>query len=123
MTTERRGYPRYDLMAQIRVVDDDETYILDVDNISMTGIFIFSENVEELPWAKLGQKVEMDIFTTNELENVQVQGLIVRISKKNSGAQSGFGASFTSIEKTSRERLRRLVEQAEERTISPPAIP
>ena len=64
MTDERRRHKRYDILAQMRVKRDDNTYILSVENISRSGIFVSTEPSDEFPGFALDQELEMTLFTT-----------------------------------------------------------
>ncbi|MCP4601009.1 MAG: PilZ domain-containing protein [Proteobacteria bacterium] len=123
MSIERRGHPRYDLMAQIRVKRGRVNYIMNVKNVSISGMFVTTERVKQMPWFRIGQNLEIDIFTTEELENVRLSGRIVRIFDKGRSEQKGFGVEFISIEKEIREKLSRLVDLASQTSIHPPPLP
>jgi hypothetical protein len=123
MNAERRQHPRYDILAQIRVKRGKVNYIMDVRNLSLSGMFVASNNIKKLPWFKLGQELEMDLFATEELENVKVSGTIVRIVNEGESDDLGFGVAFSTLELSELEGLDRLVSWAKETDITPPPLP
>ena len=123
MGMERRGFPRYDVMAQIRVKRGRVNYIMDVKNVSLSGLFVTSDSIKQMPWFRIGQELEMDVFTTEELENIRVSGRIARITDSDVEGQAGFGVEFTSLTDDAREKLSMFVEDMAVESIHPPPLP
>ena len=123
MAVEKRKHPRYDILAQIRVKHGKVNYIMDVRNLSLSGMFVSSDNVKKLPWFKIGQELEMDLFATEELENIKVNGIIVRIVEEGDATDLGFGVAFSNLEISALESLDNLIAWAKETTIKPPPLP
>ncbi len=123
MNIERRGHPRYDIMAQIRVKRGRVNYIMNVKDVSLSGMYVISDKVKQMPWFRIGQNLEIDIFTTEELENIRVNGSIVRMIEDTGAENEGFGVEFTSMEDDTRTRISRLVDLASKKSIHPPPLP
>ncbi len=117
MAEERRSHPRYNLMAQVRVDSESINYVLYVRNISMSGLLLSGEP-EGREHLCVGRRVELDIFSLADLENVRIQGEIVR-----EHVEGGYGIAFTEMSDESRAALEDLVEFARERSVHPPPIP
>ncbi len=123
MGMERRDFPRYDVMVQIRVKRGRVNYIMDVKNVSLSGLFVTSDSVKQMPWFRIGQELEMDIFATEELVNIRINGRIVRVIDSDVDGQAGFGVEFTSLEDDAREKLSMFVEDVAGESIHPPPLP
>ncbi len=123
MLTEQRDHPRHEILAQVRVAGERSTHVMDVANISRSGVFIATPDVLTTPWIKVGEEVELDIFSTDDLENVQLKGLIIRISCQNEPGEPGFGVTFTTASPEERSNLLRLIALTERRSIHPPPLP
>ena len=120
---ERRKYPRYDILAQIRVRRGRVNHIMAVKDISLSGLFISADSAQELAAFRVDQEIEMDIFTPEALENVRVMGRIVRVSDRQESGELGFGVEFTEIDETNLREIARLVDIAARASISPPPLP
>ncbi|MCP4675264.1 MAG: PilZ domain-containing protein [Deltaproteobacteria bacterium] len=123
MSIERRTFPRYDVMAQIRVKRGRVNYIMDVKNVSLSGLFVTSDSVKQMPWFRVGQELEMDVFTTEDLVNVRINGHIVRVTDSDDEGQAGFGVEFTSLPDKDKEKLSLFVEDMAVESIHPPPLP
>jgi len=122
MANERRRYPRYEIIAQVTVRSGSENYLMDVGNISRSGVFISADNLDNVPFFREGQELEMDLFTTEHLENVKVKGRIVRFEYGSDGVVKGFGVEFARVTAQDNKALLRLVNLATE-SIHPPPLP
>ena len=108
----------------MRIKKDDTTYIMPVENISRSGVFIASDNPDELPAFSLDQELEMNLFTIEGLENIRVVGRIVRITRDEETMEArGFGVEFNFMTEAARKKLRSLVDLARESSIHPPPLP
>ncbi len=122
MVNERQRYPRYEIIAQVTVRSGNVNYLMDVGNISCSGLFISAENLDNIPLFREGQDLEMDLFTTEHLENIKVTGRIVRFEYGSDGGKKGFGVEFTRAIAEDNDELLRLVNMAAE-SIHPPPLP
>jgi c-di-GMP-binding flagellar brake protein YcgR len=120
---EKRGHPRYDILAQIRVKRGTVVHLMDVSNISLSGAFVATDSVAAQRWLRVGQELELDLFTTDDLDNVRVTGRVVRILDQERTGARGFGVEFMRLEGGTADRLRRIVALAAERSIHPPPLP
>jgi len=123
MNQERRGHPRYDVMAQIRVKRGRTNYIMDVKNISISGMFVESESIKNMPWFRVDQELEMDIFTTEDLDNVRLKGRIARIIDSGEKENDGFGVEFEEPEPEVLKQLAGIVERSSRKSLHPPPLP
>ena len=102
MTEEQRRYQRYDILAQMRVKQDDNNYILTVENISRSGIFVSTEPSDDFPGFALDQELEMTLFTIEGLENIRTVGHIVRLTYGDAG-ELGYGIEFSFMTEAARK--------------------
>jgi Tfp pilus assembly protein PilZ len=124
MTSDRRRHTRYDILAQLRIKKDDTVYIMPVENVSRSGVFVSSDIPEELPLFALNQELEMNLFTIEGLENIRVVGRIVRITQDEETMENrGFGIEFSFMTEAARKQLYSLVALAREESIHPPPLP
>ena len=123
MGAERREHPRFEIMAQIRVKGGSVNYIMDIKNISETGILVTADKLKRMPWFRFGQQLEMFIFAVEDLENIQLKGRIVWISEENDSKAGEFGVEFVDMTRSTRNKLRKLVLLAAKRTGHPPPLP
>ncbi len=123
MGKERRGQPRYDIIAQIRVKRGHVNYLMDVRNISYSGAFISSDRLKDLPWFREGAELEMHLFTTEDLHNVRVSATIVRIVGDGKGPRPGFGVQFEKLNEQQLQDLYHMVAFASTQSIHPPPLP
>ena len=124
MNHERRRHARYDILTQLRIKKDDNTYIMPVENVSRSGLFISLGSPEELPELQLNQELEMNLFTIEGLENIRVVGRIVRMTKnKDSNETRGFGIEFSFMTEAARKKIVNLVALARQESIHPPPLP
>jgi hypothetical protein len=121
MATERRGHPRYEIMAQVRLESDTVNHILEVRNISISGLLVSTTGVEELASLSIGQKVELDIFNLTELDNIRVSGRVAREHRDEHG--TGYGVELTDMDPSTKEAMERLVDLAYRQSIHPPPLP
>ena len=118
---ERRSSLRYELLAQTRVKRGTVSHIMDVKNISLTGVFIATTDVHQTRTFRVDQVLELDIFSTEDLENIRVFGRIVRIQK--TGDEYGFGIHFEEMTDETRTKIAKLVQLAFKLSGKPPMLP
>jgi Tfp pilus assembly protein PilZ len=120
---ERRADPRYEILAQIRVKRGTVNYVLEVRNISRSGMFVATGSLDRFPWFRVGQSVEVDLFILDELENLRLAGDIVRLVDSGPDDRQGFGVRFDELEAEARSVLDGLIFRAEQKSIVPPPFP
>ena len=122
---ERRVAPRYEIMAQIQVKYGDVTHVMEVGNVSQSGIFVATSDMHQLARFRVGQELEMDLFTTDALENFRVAGRVARIADRSGHEPLGLGIRFIRVDDGTRRGIDRFVEIAAERRVSslPPPLP
>lgn len=120
---ERRVHPRYEILAQVRVKYGRITQVLEVRNISLSGLFVTVTDPKRLSKYRIGQTIEMDLFVADELENVRVTARVARVADERTTGPPGFGAEFVDLPPAAREAVARLVDLAARRSIPPPQPP
>lgn len=123
MGDERRNYPRYDVMAQIRVYGGRNNYIMDVKNISQTGMFVANAQIKTMPWFRVGQKLEIDLFAAGDLDNLRIAGRVVRLVVDGPRSHLGFGVEFDELEGDILKALLVLMDCAVPASFHPPPLP
>lgn len=119
--TERRRHARYELMAHVRVVDGEVVHLLDIRNLSLSGMYLSTADAEPAAPIVAGQSVEMDIFDLKDLENIRVHGSVTRVSRE--GDETGYGIVFTDLDGDAAIALGRLVELTRLASVVPPPLP
>jgi hypothetical protein len=123
MDTDRRRHPRYEIMAQVRVLRGTVNYVLDVSNISVSGLFVSTAGLPRMPWFRKDQQIELDLFVPEELDNIRVLGRIMRLVEGEDGPGSGFGVQFVDLDEATQVKIDRLVGLAKARSVHPPPLP
>lgn len=109
---ERRTHTRYDVSAQIRVRSGRVSYIMDVMNVSLAGMFIATGGCKNLAGLEFGQHVEGDLFLPDVADDIHVSGRIIRIVDSGERHRRGYGIEFTSLAEHERAKLGRLLDRA-----------
>ena len=115
---ERRRSPRIEIFAQAEVVGQ-EIYIMEVRNISASGVFLEGPP-DEYPDLTPGIELNLAIFANEEDTgqddpdaNVVCHARIVRVDAGESGQRPpGFGATIDPVDDENRERLMQLLSRA-----------
>jgi hypothetical protein len=123
MVVERRRHRRYDIAAQIRVKRGHVNYVMDVANISLSGAFIRCDELNQLPWFRIGQELDLDIFDFQDLENTTLKAEIVRIVDEDGPGRPGFGVQFVNLTVEVYDKLFVLVASAARLSAQPPPLP
>ncbi|MBW2278752.1 MAG: PilZ domain-containing protein [Deltaproteobacteria bacterium] len=123
MTEERRRHERYDIAAQIRVKNGRVNYIMDVANISLSGVFVRCEELSQLPWFRVDQEVDLDLFSFENLDNLSLRGQIVRVVGEQGPGHAGFGVQFVNLTVEAHDKLFELVATAARLSAEPPPLP
>ena len=111
---ERRGAPRFEIIAQANVVSGGETYLLSVRNISGAGVFLEARPRDH---ADLVPGVEVEVVISaagpgmgdDEVINIECRGRIARIELRTAAGPGGFGVSIEPKTAEDRERLEDLL--------------
>jgi hypothetical protein len=111
---ERRGAPRFEIIAQANVVSGGETYLLPVRNISGAGVFLEGrprDHADLVP----GVEIEVAISAAapgmgdDEVINIECRGKIARIELRTAAGPGGFGVTIEPKTAADRERLEDLL--------------
>ena len=120
---ERRVHPRYEILAQVEIRRRAVTHVLEVRSISIGGAFISTTDRRVLAGIRLDEELELDIFATDELENLRVKARVVRLVGEGGSEAPGFGVRFEEVAADSQRLLERLVELAAAGRLRPPPLP
>lgn len=120
---ERREHDRYELLAQVRVKRGKINYLLEVRNVSASGAFIAIDDLRAMPWFRVDQELDMDIFAVEELDNLRIRGRVVRVVEPGGSSPAGVGVQFGPMDEATRAILNQLVDHAEATSIHPPPLP
>ena len=111
---DRRGAPRFDIVAQANVVSGGEVYLLSVRNISGAGAFLEGrprDHADLVP----GVEIEVSISATapgmgdDEVINIDCVGRVARIELRTAAGPGGFGVTLEPKTAADRERLEDLL--------------
>lgn len=108
-------------MAQVRVATGEVNHIMSVRNISLSGVFITSQDLEVGERFAEGQTVELDIFALADLENIRVLGHVTRVHAD--GPETGYGIEIKEPDGETLDALMALVKLAYKSSIAPPPLP
>ena len=124
MSTERRRHQRYDIMAHVRVSRGTVNYILDVTNISLSGLFVSTLGLPRSGQFSAGQSIELNLFLSEVAENIRVLGHIVRMVDRDDPPARGFGVEFVDVTEEARVGISLLVDTARDSVMpQPPPLP
>jgi hypothetical protein len=121
--SDRRRHPRFEMLAQVRFRRATSTHVLDVGNVSVSGLFVRAPDEKLLHQVQVGETLDLDLFTQEELENIRVPARVVRIVVEGPAASWGFGAEFADLSAAARTGIERFVERAAGAAARPPALP
>lgn len=121
---ERRAEPRFDVFAQIRVMCGTVNYLMNVRNISCSGMFVATGGgTGTPPGLQVGQPVDADLFIPDIVDNLRVEGEIMRLVDFGPTEKQGFGVRFFDLSADVLELLEDLVFRARQKSIIPPPLP
>jgi hypothetical protein len=124
MSFERRRHQRYDIMAHVRVKHGTVNYVLDVTNISLSGLFVSTLGLPRTLQFAAGQSIELNLFFAEVAENVRVFGRIVRMVEREDPPARGFGVEFVDVDEEAKLGIALLVETARSSEVPrPPPLP
>ncbi|MBN1772723.1 MAG: PilZ domain-containing protein [Deltaproteobacteria bacterium] len=122
-SSERRRHPRYEILAQVRFRHADTNHVLDVANISASGLFVRVTSEAMLRRVEAGERLELDLSTERELVNIRVKARVVRIVGGGEARGWGFGLEFADLDPPVRRAVDRLVAEAASGSLTPPPLP
>jgi hypothetical protein len=120
---DRRRHPRFEVLAQVRFRRAKTIHVLDVGNISQSGLFVRTPDEKMLHKVQVGEALELDLFTQEELENVRVPARVVRIVAEGPATSWGFGLQFTGLDADAKVGIERFVARASALSERPPPLP
>ena len=120
---DRRRHPRYEILAQVRFRRIAATHVMDVGNISRSGLFVRAPDEKALRRVHVAETLELELFTQEELRNVPVRARVVRIVGDGPPERWGFGVEFDGPDDAARAAIAALVAQAAATTVPPPEPP
>lgn len=124
MSDERRRHQRYEIMAHVRVKRGTINYVLDVTNISLSGVFVSTLGLSRAGQFSVGQSLELNLFLADVAKNVRVLGRIVRLVDRDAPPARGFGVEFVDMDEEAKLGIGLLVETARTSDIPrPPPLP
>jgi hypothetical protein len=113
-SADRRGAPRFEVIAQANVASGEETYLLPVRNISTTGAFLEGDPAEH-PDLELGTELKVTLSASDpsgkvdEVIDVQCRARVARIDARRAPRSGGFGITLEPAGQDDAGRLRALV--------------
>jgi hypothetical protein len=121
MGAERRRHPRFEILAQVKLAKGATTYVLDVQNVSVSGACVTWSDGKAPHWLENGKRVTMDLVRPDVPGTLSLSGEIVHVG---SGAPVAIGVRFDEkLPEGSREKLDALVAQAAADSTHPPPLP
>jgi len=111
-------------MAHVRVRSGTINYILEVTNISLSGLFVSTLGLPRAGQFSAGQSIELNLFLSEVAENIRVRGRIVRMVDREDPPARGFGVEFVDVDEEVRFAIALLVETARSSDVPrPPPLP
>jgi len=110
-------------MAQVRFQKAATTFVLDIGNISRSGMFVRTSSPLHLGNIRMGEELELDLFAPAELRNIRVRARVVRIVGEGEPQQWGFGVQFAALSPEIDAAVSHLVELAAAGRLRPPPLP
>ncbi|MBI5502970.1 MAG: PilZ domain-containing protein [Deltaproteobacteria bacterium] len=120
---DRRRHPRFEILAQVRFRRIAAIHVLDVGNISLSGVFVRAPDEKSLRRVQVAETLEVELFTQEELRNIPVRTRVVRIVGDGPPSNRGFGLEFVDPDEATRAAIARLVEAAAGVPAGPPPLP
>lgn len=79
MSEERRVYPRYDILAQVRVREGSVDHVMEILNISRGGALVDLGDAKRPRWVEIRRELDVRLFDTDGSTLVETGAHIVRI--------------------------------------------
>jgi c-di-GMP-binding flagellar brake protein YcgR len=119
--SERRRDPRFEILAQVRVRRAETDYVLEVKNLSSSGALIELGSLERPGWLKIGRRVELTLFVSDQQESAEIAGDVVRVVED--AKMCAFGVHFVDISAAAQTHLDRLLGPGRTLRPKPPPLP
>ncbi len=116
--SERRRAPRVEIYAQIKVADASTDYIMNVVNMSRSGILVDMGKGPRPRWLKLETDIDLNIFLPETGAAVDIAGNIVRYNEDL--RSKSFAARFIHLTPEVGAKLEHLMEVG---CAKPPPLP
>ncbi|HZO14710.1 MAG TPA: PilZ domain-containing protein [Polyangiaceae bacterium] len=107
---ERRRHPRFDVLAQVRVKQSQSDLVTELDNVSLSGARLHLGKLRRPGWIAVDRVIEITIVHPVDLENIDVQGRVVRVEEDAQGTR--VAVCFTDLDDRAQQGIARLVESA-----------
>jgi hypothetical protein len=109
LASERRQFPRVDVMAQVQCRTGGEVMVLQARNVSAGGVFLEGA-AKDHPQLVVGVEVDLVLFTADAPEtSIELVCKVVRHAKGDPATPPGFGLSITRVTPDNLAKLRTLV--------------
>jgi hypothetical protein len=105
-------------LAQVRVKQAQTDYIMDLDDISLSGARMHLGSLKRPSWLAVDRVVEIGIIHPLELDTVELEGRIVRVTEDLEG--TSVAVFFVELDDHARDGIARLVETARGQSEAPP---
>jgi len=101
--SDRRAAPRFDIVAQARVVLGGTVHVFPLRNISASGAFLEArprEHADLVPGVKVDVSLSAtvpgsdDVIAIDEVINIECRGQVARIQFRTPSSPSGFGLTL-----------------------------
>lgn len=118
---DRRAAMRVPVYAQIHVKHGKYTFVMDVVNISRSGMLIDTCETKAPPWVRSGFKIEVTLDLPDVLEApIDLDAQIVRVEPGLGATTPRFAVMFVDMDRPTRIRLDGLIAYAKG---TPPPLP
>ncbi len=97
-------------MAQVHVRRSEVDFVLDLGNISRSGVLVLLGSLEPPVWMELDRHVELGIMGIEGYDDLTVRGKIARIHRGGDGV--GFAVHFDRQDDETRRAVQCMVELA-----------
>lgn len=118
---ERRAAPRFEIMAQVRTKRGRVDYVMDIINISRSGVLMDLGDIERPSWLKVGREILFVLFLDGDVETLDLEGKVVRIVEEEQS--SHFAVQYVDLTAETRARLESFFTRAGVENAGPPPLP
>ena len=101
---ERRRSERIDMVVRVNYKTVDELFSEFARNVNEGGIFVETEQPQEL-----GSPISLQFCIPGEQEPISAEGRVMRVSDGNGDEPPGMGIQFEQLSEHARERINELV--------------
>jgi hypothetical protein len=117
-SSDRRRHPRHDLIAQVHVKRAAADYVLELRNISRSGVLLLLGTLPKPPWLDIDRRIELSIVNPETLDAVDLGGTVVRIQRDELGLS--LAVDFGELPPATRAAIDQLVQLGRPQ---PPPLP